>query len=1418
MSDWNEIKQSLREALIAAFNWNSLSAVLQYRCDRRPDLISSRYEPYDKNVDDVLANAVRYGWLEQLAEGALAANETHTGLLATVPRILAGVEAEGRAYYRDPALLINLYKVPGLPEPFLAREEELAALKTLVMGELNQAVAVTGRVKPAAVQGMGGIGKSVTAAALARDEAIREAFPDGILWLTFGREVDVNMRLVELIKALSGEDPQIHERQYLQGALTRLLADRKCLVVLDDVWQSMDARPFLVLLDTPSRLLISTRQRDVVKGVNAQDYPIDLLSHEEAELLLAQSADLNVDAVRKSPKAQEVVAESGRLPLALAMIGGMVRSRPNPWGTALRYLAKQDLARIRQEFPDYEYPNLFQALGASVDFLDDDPEAVRFNAHERYLDLAVLSEDTAVPLTMLQTFWQSHGLDDLDVRELAQLFVDRSLAQWEDSAIRLHDLQGDYVRQVAADTQKSRHQQLLEAYRLQNGGAWAEGPNDDYYFDHLAYHLHKASRQEELQALLLDFDWLMARTKHGGIYALISDYDYRGDSDRRSTPGMVQDALRLGGRAIATDPTLLAGQLLGRLPSGENEAWDRLRTKASAWRGSDWLRPRTPTIERPGGALKFTLSGHTDSIQQLLLTDEGRTLITGSWDGTVKVWDLASGQLRYDLVGHSGWIDHVLLVEEERSLVTAASKDSTAKVWDLATGQLNHDLIGHSRPIKKLLLTDKGRTLITASQDGTAKVWNLTSGELRHDLAGHSKSLTWLILVDESRALVTAAIGEERGKVWDLTSGHLRYNLDGHLGGMLLIDEGRALVTTSWRNSAKIWDLASGQVHLNLAGRTGSISQMLLIDEGRALVTTSGSGTTKVWDLTSGHLRHNFSYHTGSLPTLLLADEGRALVTAARDGTLKVWDLASGDLQYDLRGHTDWITRTLLTDMGKTLVTISKDSTIKVWDLSSGELRHNITVQGRISSVLLVNESHALVTAFWDGTIKIWNLATGHLILNLAGHTDPVFKLLLADEDCTLITGSRDGMVKVWDLNPKNQQDNPSGHSDRITQLLLSNEGCALITASRDGTAKIWDLPTGDLRFDLGIGSNDVTQIMLAYEDHALVTTSRDGSAQVWDVASGDLFHNLTGHSREITQLLFIDEDRSLITASRDGTAKVWDLASGDLRLDLEQHTGPIRQMLLAKKDHELVTASDDGTVKVWDLISGDLLHDLTISDVYGIDHLLLVDDGHALITCSGGYEVMAWDLASGELRPDLVEITSKIKQQLDDRGGDMVGPVIDELKAANGGRALVVADDYGDVAVWDLDTCDQRHLATTGYHSQLLLTDEGRSLVTVSGKSTIEVWNLASGDLRHKLATSDYDIPITQLLLAAEGRALVTASLDGATKVWDLASGDMIVQFVFDNVIHELAWDDDSRLIIAGDNRGGLHWLEWIEGDRDRV
>ncbi|MDD1761279.1 MAG: NB-ARC domain-containing protein, partial [Methanothrix sp.] len=380
----------------------------------------------------------------------------------------------------------KIFKVPELPADFLPRSEDLDRLKETVLYSDVQKSAITGKAPEAGrqciskvgLQGMGGIGKSVLAAALARDDRILEAFPDGVIWIALGQQPNLPNRQLDLLRYLEKDHRAISDVQDGLGCLGLLLNEKDCLIILDDVWRMDDARAFDALGQN-CRLLVTTRDLEIVRGLKAKEFCLDVLSQKDSLRLLALSSGLKLEDL--GPKALEVAEECDCLPLALAMVGSLAkaalrRGRADPWEHILHRLRSADLEKIKFEFSGYRYPNLMRAIEVSVESLEPDEQ-------RRYLDLAVFPEDSAVPEAALQLLW---GLDEYDTRDLADHLADRSLARLDSGLLSLHDLQHDFALKRAGDI-SALHGRLLDAYRNICQDGWHTGPNDGYFLQHLAY-------------------------------------------------------------------------------------------------------------------------------------------------------------------------------------------------------------------------------------------------------------------------------------------------------------------------------------------------------------------------------------------------------------------------------------------------------------------------------------------------------------------------------------------------------------------------------------------------------------------------------------------------------------------------------------------------------------------------------------------------------------------------------------------------------------------------------------------------------------------------------------------------------------------------------------------------------------------
>ena len=358
----------------------------------------------------------------------------------------------------------------------------------------------------------------------------------------------------------------------------------------------------------------------------------------------------------------------------------------------------------------------------------------------------------------------------------------------------------------------------------------------------------------------------------------------------------------------------------------------------------------TPLPSRSGSvsAVAFSLDGKTLATALNPPSQpsvNGKTPATGSQDGVVRLWDVARGrQISSPLTGHTGMVWSVAFSPDGKTLATG-SDDGTV-LWDVATGrQIGSPLTGHTGIVRSVAFSPDGKTLVTGSEDGTVQLWDVAVGrQIGDPLTGHT-GIVWSAAFSPDGKTLATGSDDGTARLWNVADRTGIVTFTGPAPGTASItfrphNATLAAVVGGDFDAVQLWDVAtSHQIGHTLAVHTGMVDSVAFSPDGKTLATGGDDGTVRLWDVATGRqIRDPFTGHSGQVNTLMFSSDGKTLATVSgNDGAVQLWDVAtSRQIGHTLTGHASRIFAVAISPDGKTLATGADDGTVRLWDVVTG--------------------------------------------------------------------------------------------------------------------------------------------------------------------------------------------------------------------------------------------------------------------------------------------------------------------------------------------------------------------------------------------------------------------------------------------------------------------------------------------------
>lgn len=625
---------------------------------------------------------------------------------------------------------------------------------------------------------------------------------------------------------------------------------------------------------------------------------------------------------------------------------------------------------------------------------------------------------------------------------------------------------------------------------------------------------------------------------------------------------------------------------------------------------------------------KQTFRGHTGPVFEAHYSQDGKQIVTCSYDGTAKVWDAKTERCLLTLQdNHEVRKTPVYTVafSPDHNWIATGHYNHNVLIWNVHNGKLvrllrDSNRIAHDKPVYTSGFSPDGKWLATGSADATTKIWEVSTWTLVQTLVEQDKSKGSVHTVrfsDDSRRIAT---GGYDGTVRVYGAATLNNKTTWKLLQTLRAKNGFVYtVAFSHHNSDKLiagyrdgtsilWDVNKGKQIYTLTGHSEMVSAVSFSHKDDRIVTGSRDGTARIWDAQSGEMLRKLEGYATSFFSLEFSEDDQRIITGInRD--VGTWNSRTGKLIHILGGnssvnsiasairqnkirtdteigqtiqlhyHKSLIHIAAFSTDGKFIITGSPDGKGQIWDNRTRTVLHELNYPTGHNFVAEFNEQgNKVVTGNYQGEISIWNVATGQREMTLTSSSNPVYSIAIARDSRYVATGCQDGSVTVFDTETHRQI--PMKKHDRVAiTVAFSPDGRSLVSGSYDTSVRISDIETGQPRLELPLGAETLNKVAFSLSGDRIITTSSNGAIAIWDaIKPGKALFTWRNPGSSVFVGAFSPDGRQVVTGSADGTARLWDIQTKQPLMTFTTPQ-PVDICIFSRDGRRLITGSYGGIV-----------------------------------------------------------------------------------------------------------------------------------------------------------------------------------------------------------------------------------------------
>jgi WD40 repeat protein/serine/threonine protein kinase len=673
-----------------------------------------------------------------------------------------------------------------------------------------------------------------------------------------------------------------------------------------------------------------------------------------------------------------------------------------------------------------------------------------------------------------------------------------------------------------------------------------------------------------------------------------------------------------------------------------------------------------------------TFGEHEYGVHSAAFSPDGRFILTGSGDHTLRLWDVATRQCVRSFEGGSS----VAFSPDGRFAVSGGWMNKTPRLWlsDVVTGQCLRT--AQTDGVASVAFSPDGRFALSGSYNKTLRLWDVVTMKCLRTLDGCVKSVAFS---PDGRFALSG--DSEKLRLWDAATFKCLSTFGDGAQSVAISPDGHYALS-GFYNTLRLWDVATGQC-LRTFEVHGGIISVAFSPDGRLALSGSEDNTLRLWDVATGRCLRTFEGHEKKVASVTFSPDGRYALSGSWDGKLRLWDVSlliggcpASPWLYSIvitaqealqkqRTHEAHLSRARqaleVGQIGEALALLTLARAVRGFERSPESLEMQARAGARcrvksygggwmkrsfeghtrvVNSVAFSPDGRFALSGSWE-EVRLWDLATEQCLRTFEVHAgyqssmafSPDGRFALSGTDPLIVGFDKEAplVLRLWDVATGHCLRTFEGHAP----LALSPDGRYALSGGGEkkvdcvfylSRLRLWDLPTGQcLRTFEGHEEHEeyggsVQSVAFSPDGRFILTGSGENTLRLRDVATGQILRTFEGHKKEINSLAFSPDGRFALSGSSDKALRLWDVATGKCLRTFEGHEKEINSIAFSPDGRFALSGSWDETVRLWDVATGQCLRTFE-GHTSSVSSVAISPDGRFALSGSSDKTLRLWEI-----------------------------------------------------------------------------------------------------------------------------------------------------------------------------------------------